>query len=218
LYSQYSHYDKDQAALLARVARGFSVYHSIFYLWYNPPSSGFSEDDAKILRAYEAHSGAYRFDRKRHAFWEEMMEFGIAFSGNSDTKEVAGQAAEQAWRARQPALRVSSLGVVLAEAKDRTPPQLLQLYKRLVKSKHRQFSDFEFAPFANLFVFGLFNDYIGSTETQWLQLVEGAKVPLPPMKGEASDEDSMTLSNLMNVPAPRHTLTLTLRSTLPHFG
>lgn len=215
IYSSYESYDEKQAAFLKELARRFDVYNSVFYLWYNPPSSGFSEPDAKIIRAYEAHGHPGFHWHRMHPFMDELMEMGfpLTFGGGGASGSQGPEDEEKAreWRARQPALRVSELETVLSVAASGSVPGLKRLYDaRLERSRGISFS-----PFADFFLLALANSRYGSERPEWLQLAEGRKVSMPPSKDIA---ESSPLDELESPPVPRHTLTVTIRSTLPQLG
>ncbi len=113
IYSGYESYDKEQAAFLKELARRFDVYNSVFYLWYNPPSAGFSDADAKIIRAYESHGNLAPHWKQMHPFMDELMDMGFPFAfggyGASSSLDPENEEKARDWRARQPALRVSEL-------------------------------------------------------------------------------------------------------------
>ena len=59
------------------------------------------------------------------------------------------------------------------------------------------------------------NQRLGSSDGQWLKLVEGQKIPMPPLK---EGKESEVLARFDSPPVPDHTITLTVRSTLPPVG
>lgn len=65
------------------------------------------------------------------------------------------------------------------------------------------------------FLIGLMNQRIGSSDDQWVKLAQGNKISMPPVK---DDKRAELLAQLDSPPAPRHTITLTVRSTLPPVG
>ncbi len=81
LWSSYSSFDKDQAAFLQELSSRIGVRNSIFYLWYNPPSSAFSENEAKHVRAYEAQGTLFNTHWGHfHPFLDELIEMGFPLS------------------------------------------------------------------------------------------------------------------------------------------
>ena len=54
LQSAFSSFHTAQREFLKQVEHRFSVPNSIYYLWYSPSSTGFSQNDAKLVRAIEA--------------------------------------------------------------------------------------------------------------------------------------------------------------------
>ena len=215
IYSSYESYDEKQAALLKDLARRFDAYNSVFYLWYNPPSSGFSEPDARIVRAYEAHGHPGFHWNRMHLFMDELMEMGfpLAFGGHGASGLGGPEDEDNAreWRARQPALRVSELETVLSVAASGAVPGLKRLYDARLERSH----GISFSPFADFFLLALANSRFGSEKTEWLQLAEGRKVSTPPSKDIT---ERSPLDDLESPPIPRHTITVTIRSTLPQVG
>jgi hypothetical protein len=210
IYSSYESYDKEQAVFLNDLVRRFNAHNSVFYLWYNPPSSGFPDSDAKIIRAYEAYAyPGFRWHNK-HPFLE-LMEIGFPLSfghAASASPNIDDEERAREWRARQPALRVSELDTVLSLTEGGTLPGLKPLYDARIERSHRMVS---FSPFADFLLLALANPNYGSEKAEWLQLAEGRKVSMPP---KPSKEIS-PLDELERPPIPRHTLTVTVRSTLP---
>ncbi len=215
IYSRYESYDVKQADFLKELARRFDAYNSVFYLWYNPPSSGFAEDDAKIIRAYEAHGHPGFQWRHMHPFTDELMEMGfpLAFGGHGASASQSPEEEDRAreWRARQPALRVSELDTVLSLTESGAMPGLKPLYDARLERSHGM----SFSPFADFFLMALANSRYGSDKAAWLELAEGRRISMPPSK---QSEDISPLDEMERPPIPRHTLTVTVRSTLPPVG
>ena len=219
LHSEYSSYDKGQAGFLKELAQRFETWNSVFYLWYNPPTSGFAEADARIIRAYEAHDTSLApFYGRIHKYFDEMIEMGFPlFVGGRNTighmnREDEDKARE--WRARQPALRISALDTVLSLTEGGGAPRLKLLYEALVTRSDR----ISFSPFADFLLLALANSRYGSSNDQWVQLAQGQTVPMPRLKQGSQDRLSSHLDELQSPPIPRHTMTLTVRSTLPSIG
>jgi hypothetical protein len=215
LYSGYTSYDREQALLLQELANRFDAWNSVFYLWYNPPSSGFSADDAKIIKAYEAHTtpSAYHWG-KFHPFMDDLigMGFPLLTARNSlPSKEDEDRARE--WRGRQPALRVSPLERVVSVTENGNTPRLKSLYEALLESSERT----SFSPFADFFLLSLASSRYGKSNKQWIQLAEGRKILIPPLKPDAPNQASR-LDELQHAPIPRHTIKVTISSTLPKVG
>jgi hypothetical protein len=215
IYSDYESYDAKQAAFLTELARRFDAYNSVFYLWYNPSSAGFSEADAKVIRAYEANGHPAIHWHHMHPFMDELMEMGfpLAVGGHGAGGWVNPDAEERArdWRARQPALRVSEIDTVLSVTKGGAIPGLKALYDaRLERSRGISFS-----PFADFFLLALASSRYGSEKPEWLQLADGKSVSVPPSK---QGVERSPLDDLQHPPIPRHTITVTVRSTLPQLG
>lgn len=213
LFSEYASFDKKQAEFLNTLADRFGVWNSIFYLWYNPPSTAFTDTDAKILRAYETRGlGPYQYWHRIDPFLDEMLEMGVPWllgGGNPRLVSADEEAKARQWRLTQPALRVSGLDVACSVG-ELGPPQLKSLYDATLKRHSLP----AFSPFADFFLSALANSRYGSDNPDWLRLTEGQKIPLPAAKSNARDE----LDELGSPPIPRHTLRISIRSTLPQIG
>lgn len=217
LYSDYKYFDRQQADFLEALRQGFGVYNSVFYLWYNPPSTAFRDDDAKILRAYEAAGvSTHRHWHRMHPFLDELMEMGLtpwpfsAWSGRAATcDDDEGRARE--WRHSQPALRLSALDVVLSIASP-GPPQLKALYDAMLARGSWP----TFSPFADFLLVALASSRYGSDNPEWIRLTEGQKVRMPAPKQATTGRG--VADELESLPTPRHTLRVTVRSTLPQVG
>ncbi len=217
LYSSYNSFERQQAEFLRAVQQRFGVYNSVYYLWYNPPSSAFRDDDAKIVRSYEA-TGANggRYWGRVHPFLDELIEMGLVrglfvagmarFQPNSEQEEQARE-----WRQTQPALRLSSLDVALSIA-DTGKPSLQALYDATLESG----SSPAFSPFADFMLLALASSRYGSDNDDWIRLTEGQRIPMPSAK--SAKEKASELDGMDSPPIPRHTLRLTIRSTLPNVG
>jgi hypothetical protein len=217
LYSDYKHFDRKQADFLEALRQGFCVSNSVFYLWYNPPSSAFRDDDAKILRAYEAAGAStHRHRHRMHPFLDELLEMGLTpwplrgWGGRMGASED-GEGRAREWRHSQPALRLSGLDAVLSVA-SHGPPQLKALYDAMFDRGPWP----TFSPFADFLLVALASSRYGSDNADWIRLTEGQKVPVPPPKQATTDRG--VLEELESVPTPRHTLRVTVRSTLPQVG
>lgn len=217
LYSRYSSYDRQQAEFLEALRQRFGVYNSVYYLWYNPPSSAFRDDDAKILRAYEATGpNPHKYWRRIHPLMDELIEMGLApwpllggMSRLEPNSEQEGKARE--WRQTQPALRVSGLDVVLSVGNP-GPPSVRTLYDASLDPGSAP----AFSPFADFMLLALASSRYGSDNADWIRLTEGQKVPMPSAK--KANVESSELDEMDGPPTPRHTLRLTVRSTLPNIG
>ncbi|MBI1746167.1 MAG: hypothetical protein HYR55_06220 [Acidobacteria bacterium] len=78
LHSDYSSYDSQQANFLEALRQRFGVYNSVYYLWYNPPSTAFRDPDARLLRAYDASGPSpSQFLHRIHPFFDELLEMGL---------------------------------------------------------------------------------------------------------------------------------------------
>ncbi|HXO70387.1 MAG TPA: hypothetical protein VN838_15600 [Bradyrhizobium sp.] len=207
LDSFFKSFHSDQRELLKKIQRRFSADNSIFYLWYAPASRAFSDDEAKIIRSMEA------IDMGWHPYLDELIEFrGLGYRGRRVLNPPAPEddERERAWRIGQPATRVSSLPVVDELTRAGRGPSINSLYK--ARSRHRPWRWFAFEPFAELFLFALQSDQIGNSSNRWLQLARGEKVAMPPEDADA-DEGAPDLPEV--APAPKHSITFTLRSSLP---
>ncbi len=215
VYSGYSSFDSDQAKFLQELARRFSVYRSIYYLWYNPSTRAFHEADAKHIRAYEAMPWALH-SWHRHPFIDELLEFGYPFAHGSHFSAFARTPDDDetaaTWRSLQPAVRLSSLDVVLSIASADKYPRIRSLYQAVAQSK-----DFAaFSPFADFMLFALLNPRVGSADDNWVRLARGEAVGIPEAK--SNNQNSALLSEIENAPTPRHTLQITVKNTLPPIG
>lgn len=217
LYSDYRYFDRQQAEFLEALRQRFDVNNSVYYLWYNPPSTAFRDADATVLRAYEAaRPNTYRLRKQMHPFLDDLVEMGLppwSFSSWDLPAEAAADDGGRArkWRLTQPALRLSALDVVLSIA-DPGPPQLKALYDAMLD----HWSWPTFSPFADFLLLALVSSRYGSDNPDWIQLTEGKKIPMPPAK--QATPGSGILSDLDSPPTPRHTLRVTVRSTLPQVG
>ncbi len=216
LFSDYSSFDKKQADFLTALEKRFGVWNSVYYLWYNPPSTAFSDADARTLRAYDACGPSpYQYWHRMHPFLDELIEMGLpwVFAGGSPRLEPSLEEETKArqWRLTQPALRISALDVVLSVSKH-GPPQLKVLYDETLERR----SVPAFSPFADFLLLALASSRFGSDNPDWLRLTEGHKVPMPAAK--QANERRGDLDELESPPIPRHTLRVTLRSTLPSVG
>lgn len=220
LFSDYRSFNEEQAQFLKQLQSRFGVHNAIYYLWYNPPATALEEGEATIVRAYEALGyNLSRYWGRIHPMVDELIHLGFpgALRGGGpysfSNKEEAREAQE--WRAKQPALRLSELNIVLSLVEDGTIPQLNALYDTLLEDRYGSPS---FSPFADFFLLALTSPRLGSADTNWLRLSEGRKVEMARPKKEGQDEGRSPLDELESPPSPRHTLKLTVRSTLPRRG
>jgi hypothetical protein len=218
LYSQYSSYDKEQANFLKELEKRFGVYNSIFYLFYNPPSSGFSDNEAAHIKAYEANSGSFSsYYGKMHPFIDDLIDEGLLpflyghRQMNPMNEDEENKARE--WRKSQPALRFSDIDTVLSVANNHSLPSLKPFYDILGKRRR----SISFAPFADFFLMALASSRYGSSNEEWVKLAEGKKVSLPPLPSTQKDS-TLDISNMQNPPTPRHTIKVSVRGTLPNVG
>lgn len=217
LNSSFSSFHAGQRDMLKQVEQRFSAFHSVFYLWYAPESGAFSDDEAKLLRSLEATANRDWGDfRGWHPMLDEIIEFGFPWNErrwtmNPVTSEDENR--QRAWRVTQPATRVSSLFVVDELTASGHGPHLISLYNaRSSRQRRRRRRGLVFEPFAELFLLGLLSEDIGDSSKDWLRLARGEKIPMPPLKTTTDAGSERDIPE--NVPAPRHSLTLTLRSSL----
>lgn len=216
LHSEYSSYNKEQASFLNELSKRFEIWNSVFYLWYNPPSSGFPQPDAKVIKAFEAHNISFApYWGRMHPFLDEIMEMGfpLFFAGRNTIAHANPEDEKKAreWRARQPALRVSALDTILSLTENGGAPRLKPLYDALVVRSDQ----ICFSPFADFLLLALANSRYGSSNEQWIQLAEGKKVSIPPLKQTPNNQPPSRLDGLQHPPTPRHTMRVAVRSTLP---
>lgn len=216
LFADYRHFDRKQAEFLDAVRKRFGVHNSVFYLWYNPPSTAFPDADAKILRAYDACGlVGSRHLHRMHPFLDEMFEMGLApwpvLSGSRARMSVDHEAEQRRWRQTQPALRISELDHVL-RLTGLGRPALKALYDAAIE--HRSWP--VFAPFADFLLLALASSRYGSDDQDWVRLVEGQKVRMPASKSPS--ENDARIDEIEVPPTPHHTLRVSVRSTLPQVG
>ena len=214
--SSFTSFETDQCELLKEVERRFSAPRSIFYLWYAPASGAFSDEDAKLLRSFEASAGITRvkgwpwfLDDERYG--DVALEFEYASHSRWRSRPLIvskDEDSQRTWRIAQPGTRVSSLSIVSDLTLNGQVPRLMSLYQARAQGRGRH----AFEPFADLLLFGLLSDWLGNSSPNWLQLARGQKVPMPPIGASTEAKGGEPLPE--RVPAPRHSLTFTLRSSL----
>jgi hypothetical protein len=207
LYSEYSNFDVKQALFLRQLQRKFEVHNSILYLWYNPPSTGFLEEHAKYIKAFEATTEmSYQ---KRHLSYERFMYNGLGFLAPSNL-ESNTENVHKEWRSTQPALRLTNLRDL---EEDTRVIALKPLYD---KAKDDPTS---FLPFASFFLMAMSGVRWGSPKDEWIALAQGGKIKFESLKGEGQKGDEPNLiESLQFAPIPKHTLTFSISSTLPQIG
>lgn len=218
LQSTFKSFHSAQRDFLKELERRFSTSNSIYYLWYSPSSTGFSGNDAKLIRALEATATAdWTGALGWHPMLDELIEFGWPWNtawANSQRKPVNDDDLQKEWRETQPATRVSSLSVVDSITTNGRGPSLASLYEsRASRFRRRRYHFLPFEPFAELFFIALTSERIGSSNVDWLRLARGEKIPMPQLKS-SSDTAAGAAEMPELVPGPRHTLTFTLRTTL----
>jgi hypothetical protein len=216
LNSAFNSFHADQRDKLKEIEQGFSAGNSIFYLWYSPRSEAFSGDDGRAIRALEATTaGGWRGLKGWHPLIDEILDLGWPWhERNWPANPSVPQQADSArvWRASQPATRISALQIVDRLTASGHGPRLTSLYQaRSVQRKHLRWPAFE--PMAELFLLGLMSDAIGHGSDEWLRLARGEKVALPPAVATTSAKAPAPAEGRLILP-PKHTLTLTLRSSL----
>lgn len=216
LFSAYNSFDKKQADFLKTLEQRFGVWNSVYYLWYNPPSTAFPDPDAKVLRAYDASGPSpYQYWHRMHPFLDELIEMGLPWLFGAGSPRVEPSADEEAkarqWRLTQPALRVSALDIVQSVG-EHGSLQLKALYDATLERRSLP----TFSPFADFLLLALASSRYGSDNPEWLRLTEGQKVAMPAAK--QANERRSELDQLESPPIPRHTLRVTVRSTLPPVG
>jgi len=214
LFSQYSSFDKAQADFLKALEQRFGAWNSAFYLWYNPPSTAFTDAEAKVLRAYEASGpNPFRSWRRMDPFLDEMLERGYpALLGTHSSRATSAdeEAKHRQWRMTQPALRISELDVA-QRIGEHGPPQLKALYDARLESRN----EVSFSPFADFLLLLLMSSRYGSDNADWVRLAEGHRIKIPTPK---NSNERTVLDELETAPIPHHSMKLTIGSTLPPVG
>lgn len=219
LNSAFDSFHVDQRDFLKKVQARFSAGNSIFYLWYAPSSGALSTEEAKLACSLEATTASGWHDmRGYHPALDEILELGWPWNGRDWTARSSDSRDEErqrAWRAAQPATRVSSLLVVDELTTNGRPPRLISLYnaRALPLRQRRHWRALAFEPFAELFFLGLLSRGIGNSSPDWLRLARGESVAMPAGKSK-NDGSAQQPDAPEHVPAPKHSLTFTLRSSL----
>lgn len=211
LDSEYASYNKDQAVFLDEIQNRFDAPNSIFYLWYNPPLTGFDEEAQIYMRAFEASRDSPSPGSVPP--FVDFIEAGVPlFAQVFDMPTVAEkQAKARQWRSTQPALRISDLNTVLAVTKNGVKPQLMTFYEDFME----QGSWLPFVPFADFFLVALLSPRYGNSNEHWVHLAQGQKVSMPPLRAGKQEAEPAALDEPESPPIPHHTITFSLRSTLP---
>jgi len=215
LYSAYDSFDPAQAKLLQAIADRFYAWKSIYYLWYNPTTRAFDDTSTKHIRSSEATANSIT-SWDHHPFRDELLEFGYPFVfgsyGQGLVRQAEDQAATKAWRLAQPAMRVSSLEAALNASNGvRAAPLLQSLYQTLARRSELV----SFSPFADFMMLALLDSRIGNSGDDWIELAEGRLKRLPPKKPTNQQLDPDPLGDMIHPPVPRHTVRVSIRSTLP---
>jgi hypothetical protein len=221
LNSSFGGFDLQQFTLLKTLQRRFGAYNSIFYLWYCPSSTAFGDQDAKVLRALEAFQDGAPEVIYYRGRWTDELEYIVQRNQHildcapkRQTIEPETAQRLRAWREAQPATRFSELDVVEHLTKSGKGLSIRSLYQMRMGRTRRRLRDVSaFEPFKKLFLLGLQTDEVGHSSDEWLRLARGEKVALPAAaSAPSSRDDGPEMPDLF--PAPRHTLTITLRSEL----
>lgn len=155
-----------------------------------PSSSAFADNDAKLVLSLEATINANWRDwigsEGWHPMIDELLELGC--DGGVRERALAPPADEeaglQAWRSRQPAMRVSSLSVVNNVVGSGGTPRLLALYQPRANGRQRRWRwrSLHFEPFADLLMLGLTSRVVGDSSSEWIR--SGAWAESPAACGE----------------------------------
>jgi hypothetical protein len=199
LNSRFESFDRKQLQGLRAITRRFEVDNSTFYLWYCPTAGGFSAKHQAIIRSIEATAG--NESHSVNAGWPWIKPRPEILLLRNDHGEQG-----QSWRACQPATRVSELGIVEKITSTKSQIFLMDLYSQRLTWLP---TNVAFEPFANLLMLGLISDWVGSSDEDWVHLAEGL---VPQQAGtKLVDADMPEAEREI---APKHSLTLTLRSTI----
>lgn len=206
LNSRYKSFDKEQAKFLSELGRRYHAYHSIHYLWYNPTSIAFS--DSPKVKAFEALTCQPPLSSRIHRdfFDESHSDSFHAFNSPDALEEKLPKLRE--WIVSQPALRLTDVDVVRQLLERDDAVTLERLYTFLANGHgHR-----EFTPFATFMLEAVLSrEFCGDTD--WIALVEGKLVkPKPP--SSPNSENTPLVDESPYLPTPRHTLRITVTSSL----
>lgn len=204
LNSPFDNFDFDQRDFLVELERRFSVNRAIVYLWYAPTSKAFVGEDAAAIRAMEAFNRPPLESLLIRGPYPEI--FSVKYPHVPD---------DPGWRSSQPGTRFSELDTVCRLTRHKVVPRLSKLYETRYPSHVYGYGYRDFEPFADLFLLGLTPEYIGDSSDSWIKLARGKKVAVPPLAAAAQGKDQSAIEMPETAPAPRHSIVVTLRSTLP---
>jgi hypothetical protein len=200
LNSRFESFDRKQLQELRALTRRFEVANSAFYLWYCPTAESFSAKYQEIIRSIEATVG--NESHLVNAGWPFVKPRPEILLLRNDLGEQA-----QSWRACQPATRISDLDIVEKITSAKSQISLMDLYSQRLTWEPTTVA---FEPFANLLMLGLISDWVGSRDEDWIRLAKGEMV-LVRQQVESAEVDMREFEHEI---APKHSLTLTLRSSI----
>lgn len=224
LRSAYEAFDPAQFQELKKIASTYS-WDGVCYFLYNPKLDAFSEEEAQIVRALEARmfsgSGWLGFP---FPFWHPDMEYFVSkfwrrypvgFLAHVPETLTPDQLREERNKqfSSRPGLRIlgiSSVGSIVESNKIiRKTFRLEECYRYALSSNwFGQSGAVPFLPLSSFIVDLVLGCSRGSSNENIVQIAEGIE-PEPP-SGD-SDEETPSL-------AVRHTLKITVRSTLPQMN
>jgi hypothetical protein len=208
LDSNYRHFDHKQFTFLRSLNSTLDLGNSIFYLLYNPSSSGFDEQYQSTIRAWEASTASDIFYRGYHP----VIDFHIRNESQHPTKDfnmIREQfESEKEWRANQPAARISGINAMEDLVTLNTPPSLQDFYRAKAESSPFH-SSFVFSPFADLLAQGLCDRRIGSDNVDFLRLARGEKISMSKM-----NIPGLALDGVQEISPPKHTIRIVVESTI----
>jgi hypothetical protein len=202
LNSRFESFDGKQLQEFRALTRRFEVDNSAFYLWYCPTTGSFSAEHQVIIRSIEATAG--NESHLVNAGWPWVKPRPEILLLRNDHVEQG-----QSWRACQPATRISELGIVEKITSAKSQISLMDLYSQRLTWLPTTVA---FEPFANLLMLGLISDRVGSSDEDWIRLAQGERVLVPQQAGGKSVDVDMP--EFEHEIAPKHSLTLTLRSSI----
>lgn len=226
VFSRYDGFDKAQFSQLKAIASKYD-WSGVAYFLYNPKLEALVEQDREIVKALEArffpdamwpHAGMPFWHPEMDYFLHKMLRHGFfppAFSASpsttSSTDEIRKQRSDAI--AQKPGLRVmgiTSVGdIVESDKKVRGTFSLKECYQHALSE--RWWGNSGAVPFLSLssYVVSMFMGCVhGSDNDNIVRIAEG-KIPLDNGKGPNGEDDTPGI-------AVRHTLRITVRSTLPH--
>lgn len=222
LRSSYEAFDPGQFQELKKVASKYS-WDGVCYFLYNPRIDAFSEEEeAKILRALEArmfsgrewsgfpfHMWHPEFEYFIHKFWRRYpIGFSASVPGASTPDQIREERNKQL--SSRPGLRVlgiTSIGSIVESNKTvRKTFRLEECYRYALSSDWFGNSGaVPFLPLSSFIVDLVLGCSRGSSNENIVRIAEG-KEPEPPSTDQEEEAPGL---------AVRHTLKITVRSTLP---